>query len=56
MDSRADVVVSTRGLGPLTRPQLEAALDRFGLGALVAAQAATSGNWGQNCFVTSTAG
>ena len=48
--------METRGLGPLTRAQLEAALVRFGLGALVTAEAATGGNWGQNCFVTSTAG
>jgi hypothetical protein len=56
MDERADVLVATRGLGALTRAQLQAALDRFGLGTLVGAEAATGGNWGQNCFVTSAAG
>lgn len=51
-----DVVVSSRRLGALTREQVQAALDRFGLGRWVAAEPVMSGNWGQNCFVTSTAG
>lgn len=56
MDDQTHAVVSTRALGPLTRPQLDAALDRFGVGTFVSAEAATTGNWGQNCFVTTTAG
>jgi hypothetical protein len=52
----AGALVTSRGLGPLTRAQLQAALDRFGLGRLVAAEPVASGNWGQNVFVTSTAG
>jgi hypothetical protein len=48
--------VASRRLGALTRAQLQGALDRFGLGRLVGAEPVASGNWGQNCFVTSTAG
>lgn len=54
--ARADALVSSRRLGTLTGEQLQAALDRFGLGRLVAAEPVASGNWGQNCFVTSTSG
>jgi hypothetical protein len=49
-------LVVSRRLGALTGGQLQAALDRFGLGRLVGAEAVASGNWGQNVFVTSTAG
>jgi len=39
-------------LGALSREQLQAALDRFGLGALVGAQAARNGLFGQNLFLS----
>jgi hygromycin-B 7''-O-kinase len=51
-----EVVVQARQLGGLTRSQLQTALDRFDLGRLVSAAPATTGNWGQNCFVTSSTG
>jgi aminoglycoside phosphotransferase (APT) family kinase protein len=43
-------------LGPLSRDQLQAALDRFDLGALVDVRPTTSGLFGQNVFVTATSG
>ena len=51
-----DVLLSSRRLGALTRDQLQAALDGFGLGRLIAAEPVASGNWGQNCFLTSAEG
>lgn len=49
-------LVACGRLGALRHEQLQAALDRFGLGRLRAAEAAASGNWGQNCFLISTEG
>jgi aminoglycoside phosphotransferase (APT) family kinase protein len=43
-------------LGPLSRDQLQAALDRFDLGQLVDVQATTSGLFGQNLFLTTASG
>lgn len=43
-------------LGTISREQFQAALDHFGLGRVVSAEPITLGNWGQNCFLTSTAG
>jgi aminoglycoside phosphotransferase (APT) family kinase protein len=43
-------------LGRLTREQLQAALDRFDLGGLLAAEPAAAGLFGQNVFLTSTKG
>ena len=46
----------SKRLGPLSAEQLQAALDRFDLGALVAAQPIHGGLFGQNIFLTSTRG
>ena len=43
-------------LGSLTGEQLQAALDRFDLGGLLAAEPAPAGLFGQNVFLTSTKG
>ncbi|GCE03774.1 phosphotransferase family protein [Dictyobacter aurantiacus] len=43
-------------LGMLDDQQFQAALDRFGLGALVRTEPITSGNFGQNVFVTTSLG
>lgn len=43
-------------LGVITPEQLQAALDRFGLGQLIDAQPVAGGLFGQNVFVTSSAG
>jgi hygromycin-B 7''-O-kinase len=43
-------------LGVLSDAQLQAALDRFGLGELVRAEPISAGNFGQNLFLTSTMG
>ncbi|MDE2993914.1 MAG: phosphotransferase, partial [Chloroflexota bacterium] len=43
-------------LGTISPAQFQAALDRFGLGRLVGAEPITLGNFGQNCFLHSTAG
>ena len=43
-------------LGALTHAQLQAALDRFELGALIAAEPAPGGLFGQNVMLTSSAG
>ena len=43
-------------LGMLSSEQLQAALDRFGLGRLIKARPADSGLFGQNVFVTSDRG
>jgi hygromycin-B 7''-O-kinase len=43
-------------LGVLSRAQLQRALHRFGLGELLKAEPALGGNFGQNVFLTSTAG
>jgi hygromycin-B 7''-O-kinase len=45
-----------RRLGRLTRPQLQAALDRFGLGRLEAVAIAESGIFGQNLFLATDSG
>lgn len=46
----------TDRLGMIAPAQLQAALDRFDLGKLLEAEAAPGGLFGQNLFVTSTAG
>ncbi len=46
----------SKRLGVLTGDQLQAALDRFELGKLLAAEPAPGGLFGQNVFVTSTSG
>lgn len=46
----------SEALGVLTDPQLQAALDRFGLGTLVRAEPAQTGLFGRNVFLSSTAG
>lgn len=46
----------SKRLGSLTQAQLEAALARFDLGELVAAEPAAGGLFGQNIFVTSSRG
>ena len=43
-------------LGVLTHEQLQAALDRFGLGELIAAEAAPGGLFGQNVMLTTSSG
>lgn len=43
-------------LGAISDPQLQAALDRFGLGTLVSTSAISTGLFGQNLSVTSTQG
>jgi hypothetical protein len=43
-------------LGPLTRAQLQAALDWFDLGRLIDVRATTSGLFGQNVFLTAESG
>lgn len=43
-------------LGHLAPDQLQAALDRFGLGRLIATTPITTGNFGQNVFLTTTTG
>ncbi|MDN3352029.1 phosphotransferase [Actinomadura sp. DC4] len=43
-------------LGPISDRQLQAALDRFDLGRLIAAEPVPHGHFGQNLFVRSTAG
>ena len=48
--------VYSQRLGPITDEQLQAALERFGLGTFARAEPATAGNFGQNVFVTSTTG
>ncbi|HEY9291951.1 MAG TPA: phosphotransferase [Microlunatus sp.] len=51
-----DPLVQTSRLGPLTASQLDAALERFGLGSLITAEPASTGNFGQNVFLTTTSG
>jgi hygromycin-B 7''-O-kinase len=46
----------SKRLGTITDRQLQAALDRFDLGQLVAAEPVKGGLFGQNIFVTSTGG
>ncbi|HYN96910.1 MAG TPA: aminoglycoside phosphotransferase family protein [Pilimelia sp.] len=46
----------SRRLGPISAAQFQAALDRFDLGRFVGATAVPFGLFGQNVFVTSTAG
>jgi len=46
----------SKRLGAISDAQLQAALDRFGLGRLVAAEPVQGGLFGQNIFVTSTRG
>jgi aminoglycoside phosphotransferase (APT) family kinase protein len=46
----------SRRLGVITSTQFQAALDRFVLGQFISAEPITLGNWGQNCFLTSSAG
>ncbi len=46
----------SKRLGVLTHEQFQAALDRFELGRLIDAQPVAGGLFGQNVFVTSTAG
>jgi hygromycin-B 7''-O-kinase len=46
----------SKRLGPISSTQLQAALDHFNLGKLVSAEAIPFGLFGQNVFVTSTAG
>ena len=46
----------SKRLGTISPAQFQAALDRFGLGRLVGAEPITLGNFGQNCFLHSTAG
>lgn len=43
-------------LGHLAPEQLQVALDRFGLGRLIATAPVTAGNFGQNVFVTTSTG
>ena len=47
---------SSPRLGVITPRQLQDALDRFGLGRLVSAEPARTGNFGQNVFVSATTG
>lgn len=46
----------SRRLGRIAPRQRQAALDRFGLGALVSAEPVRFGNFGQVLFLTSAAG
>ena len=46
----------SKRLGAISPAQFQAALDHFGLGHLVSAETITLGNFGQNCFLHSTAG
>lgn len=46
----------SEALGVLSDAQLQAALDRFGLGTLVRAEPAQTGLFGRNVFLSSTAG
>src|SRR5258708_20502752 len=46
----------SKRIGAISDGQLQAALDRFGLVKLVAAEPVKSGLFGQNIFVTSTGG
>src|SRR5438552_3541426 len=46
----------SRRLGSLSEGQFQAALDRFDLGRFARAEPIAFGNWGQNCFLTSTRG
>lgn len=48
--------IISKSLGALQRGQLEAALDHFGLGKFIRAEPIPYGLFGQNVFVTSTAG
>jgi aminoglycoside phosphotransferase (APT) family kinase protein len=48
--------IFSQRLGVLSRDQIQAALDRFGLGSLVDAEPVLFGNFGQNVFLTSTMG
>ncbi len=48
--------IYSKRLGPITRAQFQAALDRFDLGAFVSAAPTSDGLFGQNVFVTSTTG
>jgi aminoglycoside phosphotransferase (APT) family kinase protein len=43
-------------LGVITAAQLQRACDHMGLGALIAAEPASAGQWGQNIFLTTAAG
>lgn len=49
-------VIETPRLGTITAPQLQAALDRFGLGTVIEVMPVPFSNWGQNLFLTSTQG
>jgi aminoglycoside phosphotransferase (APT) family kinase protein len=49
-------VTYSQRLGPISEAQLQAALDRFGLGRLVSAAPIPFGLFGQNVFVNSTHG
>lgn len=48
--------LTTPGLGAVTIVQLQAAVDRFGLGQLLTAEPASTGNFGQNVFLSSESG
>jgi len=51
-----EVAITSKRLGTLRASQLEAALARFGLGKFIRAELIPFGLFGQNIFVTSTAG
>ncbi|MCU0522320.1 MAG: aminoglycoside phosphotransferase family protein [Anaerolineae bacterium] len=55
MDDSAARVYSAR-LGAISPGQFQLALDRFGLGQFVSAEPIFAGNFGQNVYLTSTAG
>lgn len=52
----SDFSITMARLGTLTSDQLQRALDRFGLGRLLSAAPVPFGLFGQNVFVTSSAG
>lgn len=54
--SRLEPREYSQRVGVLTHDQLQAALDRFGLGELLGAEPAPSGLFGQNVMLTTTAG
>ncbi len=49
-------MLTTARLGHLSAAQLQEALDRFGLGRLLRAEPATTGNFGQNAFLDTDRG
>ena len=52
----APAVLTTDRLGSLSESRLQDGLDRFGLGRLLHAEAATTGNFGQNAFLDTDRG